>query len=585
MKDQQHLDQLRHSTAHLIAAAALKLYPNTKLTIGPAIENGFYYDFDFSQPISDDDLPKLEKEMATILKTWKGFSHREVSEKEAKETYKNNEYKLELIDDIIKRGEKITLYKVGDFEDLCRGGHSEDPKKDIGAFKLLSIAGAYWRGDEKNKMITRIYGTAFPTKKELDEHLQMLEEAKKRDHRKLGRDLGLFIFEEEVGSGLPILLPKGETIKHILMELMRNLEEERGYKYISSPVIASEELYKLSGHQKYYHDDMYQLQDKEEKLFYIKAMSCPHHHMVYRNMVRSYRDLPLKLAEAGTVYRNELSGTLTGLIRVRGPITQNDSHIYCTPDQLKEELAKVIQLFHTTYKMFGLEDKYWYRLSLPDFENKRAKYPGDPKRWEFAANQIREVLKEEKANFVEEKGEAAFYGPKLDIQMKNVSGKEDSVATAQIDILQPEWMGLKYDTAEGTEERPYVIHRAILGSYERFMGFLIEHYAGAFPLWLAPVQVVLLPIADRHAEGAQKVAAKLAEEGIRVEVDARSERLQAKIRDATLQKVPFMSIIGDKEIDNDSISVRKRNGEDLGQLKTASFLEQLLKHIAKKETI
>lgn len=582
MNNLDHLQNIRHTCAHLLAAAVLELFPDTKHTIGPAIKNGFYYDFDFSNSIKEEDLSIIEKKMANLLKTWKEFTHREIAPEEAKKIYRNNPYKLELIDEIIKKNEKITLYKIGNFEDLCRGGHSENPQKNIVAFKLLSIAGAYWRGNEKNKMLTRIYGACFESKKELENYLQKLEDAKKRDHRKLGKELDIFLFAEEVGAGLPILLPKGETIKHTLMQTMRQLEIENGYQYISAPVIASEKLYQLSGHQKYYHEDMYQIIDKEKKLFYIKAMDCPHHHMVFRHLVKSFRQLPLRLAEPGTVYRNELSGVLTGLIRVRGPITQNDSHIYCEKNQLADEIKKVLDLLKSVYKLFNMQNLYWFRLSLPDFTKNPDKYGGDKNKWEFATQTLREVMNTSSIKFIETTGEAAFYGPKIDVQMESVLGKDDTIATIQIDVLQPEWMNLSFINSNGQEEKPYIIHRAILGSYERFIGFLLEHYAGALPLWIAPVQTILLPIADRHNNYATKINHQLLANNIRSQIDLRPERLQAKIREATLQKAPFMGIIGDKEAASDQITVRARTGEDLGSLKLLEFLQKLKENIDKK---
>lgn len=587
MSNQNSLNNLRHSAAHLLAAAVLKLYPDTKLTIGPAIENGFYYDFDFSKPISDDDLPKLEKEMVAILKTWKGFTHREVSEKEAKEIYKNNEYKLELIDEIVKRGEKITLYKVGDFEDLCRGGHSEDPKKDIGAFKLLNIAGAYWRGDEKNKMLTRIYGTAFPSKKELDEHLEMLKEAKKRDHKKLGRELELFIFEE-TAPGMPYWLPKGFLVYNTLYGFARQLYRKYGYQEVMTPQLSKKELYETSGHWIHYRDDMfispmsYLREESKDPLqgsevFGIKPMNCPNAMTIFKHTIRSYNDLPMRLAETSMLHRFELSGTLNGLFRTR-QFRQDDAHVFITLDQIKPEFDSLLKMIDEMYAPFGLS----YKLR---FGTRGEKFMGEAKDWDVAESSLQAALDDSGKEYFMEAGEGAFYGPKIDILMKDSLGREWQTGTIQLDFQQPKNFGLKYIDNQGNQVQPVTFHRAIYGSFERFLGILTEHYAGAFPVWLAPVQVVLLPIADRHIEGAEKAAEKLREAGIRVEVDTRSERLQAKIRDATLQKVPFMGIIGDKEIAEDAISVRKRNGEDLGQLKTASFLAQLLEHIAKKENI
>jgi threonyl-tRNA synthetase len=582
MSSQEHLQNIRHSCAHLIAAAMLELYPNTKLTIGPAIENGFYYDFEFENPISEEEFPKIEQKMHEILKTWSGFSHREVSEAEAKEFYKDNPYKKELIEEIVKKHEKITFYKAGNFEDLCRGGHSEDPKKDIGAFKLLSIAGAYWRGDEKNKMLTRIYGTAFPTKKELDDHLVMLEEAKKRDHKKLGKELDLFVFSETVGKGLPLWTPKGSTVRRILERFIIDEELKRGYLHVYTPDIANIALYEKSGHYPYYKDSMYAPITIDDEQFMLRPMTCPHHFELYLSKPRSYKELPLRFAELGKLYRYEQSGELSGLQRVR-TFTLADAHIIARPDQAEAEINNVLDLIEFISNIFQLKPgtDYHYRLSLGDRDDEK-KYFKDDVSWDRAEDVLRKVLQDRKAHFVEAPGEAAFYGPKIDVQMKNVNGKEDTAFTVQYDFVMPKRFKLTYITEEGTEEQPIVIHRSSIGAIERVMAFLIEKYAGAFPTWLAPVQVVLLPIADRHNEFAEKVKTELQDKGIRVEVDIRSERLQAKIRDATLQKVPFMGIIGDKEIDDGAISVRMRNGEDLGSVKIAPFLQQLQNEIDKK---
>ena len=582
MSDQNYLNQLRHSCAHLTAAAFLELYPKTKLTIGPAIENGYYYDFDLAEPISEEDFPKIEQKMHEVLKTWGGFSHREVTEQEAKEFYKDNPYKQELIDEIAKRGEKITLYKIGEFEDLCRGGHSENPKKDIGAFKLLSIAGAYWRGDEKNKMLTRIYGTAFPTKKELDDYLHLLEEAKKRDHKKLGKELDLFVFSETVGKGLPLWTPKGSAVRRELERFIVDEEIKRDYLHVYTPDLASLKLYEKSGHYPYYKDSMYAPITIDDEQFMLRPMTCPHHFELYLNKPHSYKELPMRFAELAKLYRYEQSGELSGLQRVRA-FTLADAHIITRPDQAEQEVNSVLDLIEYIADVFKLEPgkDYSYRLSLGDRSDDK-KYFKDNNAWDHAEKVLKKVLEERKAHFVEAPGEAAFYGPKIDIQMRNVNGKEDTAFTVQYDFVMPKRFKLTYITEEGTEEEPVVIHRSSIGAIERVMAFLIEKYAGAFPVWLAPVQVVLLPIADRHNEFAEKVKKELQKSGIRVELDIRSERLQAKIRDATLQKVPFMGIIGDKEIADEAISVRMRDGEDLGSLKIASFLEQLQQKIDKK---
>ena len=582
MNDQNHLNQLRHSTAHLIAAAMLELYPKTKLTIGPAIENGFYYDFEFENPISEDEFPKIEQKMHEILKTWESFSHREVSEQEAKEFYKDNPYKQELIDEIVKKGEKITFYKAGNFEDLCRGGHSEDPRQDIGAFKLLSIAGAYWRGDEKNKMLTRIYGTAFPTKQELEDHLKMLEEAKKRDHKKLGKELDLFVFSETVGKGLPLWTPKGSTVRRELERFIVDEEIKRGYLHVYTPDLANIALYEKSGHYPYYKDSMYAPITIDDEQFMLRPMTCPHHFELYLSKPRSYKELPMRYAELAKLYRYEQSGELSGLQRVR-TFTLADAHIITQKNQAEKEVNHVLDLIEYIAKVFklGPGKDYSYRLSLGD-RNDEKKYFKEDASWDHAEEILRKVLKERNSHYVEAPGEAAFYGPKIDIQMKNVNGKEDTAFTVQYDFVMPKRFKLTYITEEGTEEEPVVIHRSSIGAIERVMAFLIEKYAGAFPVWLAPVQIVLLPIADRHNEFAEKVKKELQAEGIRVELDIRSERLQAKIRDATLQKVPFMGIIGDKEVADGAISIRKRDGEDLGNVKVAQFLQEIKQTIDKK---
>lgn len=581
--NEQKLQNVRHSTAHLLAAAMVELYPEIKLTIGPAIETGFYYDVDLEdQKVSEEDFPKIEKKMAEILKTWQSFSHREVTEEEAKKFYKDNPYKRELIDGIVEKGEKITFYKIGSFEDLCRGGHSQSPQKEIGAFKLLSIAGAYWRGDEKNKMLTRIYGTAFLTKKELDDYLALLEEAKKRDHKKLGKDLDLFVFSETVGKGLPLWTPKGSTIRRLLERFITDEEIKRGYLHVYTPDLASLALYKKSGHYPYYKDSMYAPIIIDDEQFMLRPMSCPHHFELYLSRPHSYKELPVRYAELAKMYRYEQSGELAGLQRVRA-FTLADAHIIAKIDQAEEEINHVLDLIEFIAHTFSLVHgkDYHYRLSLGDRKEEK-KYFKDDKAWDQAEEVLRNVLQKRKSHFVEVPAEAAFYGPKIDVQMKNVNGKEDTAFTVQYDFVMPKRFNLTYINENGDEEQPIVIHRSSIGAIERVMAFLIEKYAGAFPLWLAPVQIVLLPIADRHIKFTEKTVETLREAGIRSIADTRSERLQAKIRDATLQKVPFMGIIGDKEIATDAISVRKRNGEDLGQLTISSFLKQLLQDIDKK---
>jgi threonyl-tRNA synthetase len=522
--------------------------------------------------------------MVDTLKDWEGFSHREVTEKEAREVYKDNPYKLELIDGIVKRGEPLTLYKAGHFEDLCRGGHSEDPRKDIAAFKLLSIAGAYWRGDEKNKMLTRIYGTAFPEQSQLDEHLEMIEEAKKRDHKNLGPQLELFMFHE-TAPGMPYWLPKGFVLYNNLYSYARKLYEKYGYQEVAAPQLNKKELFETSGHWQHYREDMFVSpmsflrEDTKDPLegsevFGVKPMNCPNAMRIFAWKTRSYHELPMRLAETSMLHRFELSGTLNGLFRTR-QFRQDDAHVFVRAEDIKSEFDKLMQMVEEMYAPFDLT----YRFR---FGTRPEKFMGDAKDWDHAEAVLEEALKDSKKEYAKVDGEGAFYGPKIDILMKDSIGREWQTGTIQLDFQQPKNFKLVYADSDGSLKTPIAIHRAIYGSFERFLGILIEHYAGAFPIWLAPVQVTLLPIADRHIEFGQKVIDQLRNAGIRAELDTRSERLQAKIRDATLQKVPFMGIIGDKEIVESAVSVRKRNGEDLGQIKTDAFLAVLLENIAKK---
>ncbi len=578
MNNQEHLNNLRHSTAHLLAAAVLRLWPDTKITIGPAIENGFYYDFDFTNPISDTDLPKIEKKMADTIKEWDSFTHREVTEKEARELYKDNHYKLELVEDIVSKGEKITLYKAGRFEDLCRGGHSETPNKDIGAFKLLSVAGAYWRGTEKNKMLTRIYGTAFPTQQELDAHLELLEEAKKRDHKKLGRELDLFIFSPLVGGGLALWTPKGTILRNELDSFVQSIRSKYGYQRVTIPHITKKDLYETSGHWDKFSDELFNIKTREGDLFAMKPMNCPHHTQLYSYKMRSYRELPIRFSETTMCYRDEQSGELSGLSRLRA-FTQDDAHVFLRTSQIESEFLQTWDIVDEFYQSFGFKLKV--RLSLHD-PKEMNKYLGDEKTWHKAENQLREVVKKRNVETYEGIGDAAMYGPKLDFVTNDALGREWQVATIQLDLNQPKRFGLTCINEEGKAEEIVMMHCAVMGSIERFASILIEHYAGAFPTWLAPVQVSLLPIADRHQEYAEEIAEIMRKEGIRVEVDSRQETLQSKIRDATLQKVPFMGIIGDKEVQSRSLSVRLRTGEDQGQLEFTRFLQKVKENIGKK---
>ncbi|MGB4966526.1 MAG: threonine--tRNA ligase [Microgenomates group bacterium] len=576
-----NLDNLRHSAAHLLAAAVMELWPNTKRTIGPAIENGFYFDFEFEQPVSENDFAKIEQKMHELVKKWESFECTELSPDDAKKEYINNPYKHELIDEFSQNGETLTFYKSGDYWDLCKGGHCEHPSQELKYFKLLSVAGAYWRGSEKNKMLTRIYGTIFPTKEELDAHLTLLEEAKKRDHRKIGAEQQLFFIDDVVGKGLVMWLPNGTIIRDQIEKLAIQMEEKDGYVRVVTPHIAKEELFLTSGHLPYYKEDMFPPMIMDDGTYYLKAMNCPHHHRIYLHTPKSYRELPLRLAEYGTVYRNEMSGTLAGLLRVRA-LAMNDAHIYLRKDQVKEEFKKVLKLTTEYFNMFGLKD-YWFRLSKWDKAHKE-KYIDEPENWEYTEQVIREVLQEEKYQFEEVADEAAFYGPKVDVQFKSIIGREETMSTIQLDFAAKSRFNLTYTDETGAENNEvFVIHRAPLSTHERFMAFLIEHYAGAFPFWLAPVQVSILPVSDKFADYAQEIANDLKTHGVRVFVDSDNKTLGAKIRQTTLQKVPFMCIIGEKEVEAKNVSVRTREGQDLGVMSLAEFANKLSNHIENKQ--
>jgi threonyl-tRNA synthetase len=568
------LYRLRHSAAHLLAQAVLELYPGTKLGIGPPIENGFYYDFDLPQPIGEEDLPRIEARMREIAARNLDIVRIETSREEARQLIEKIgqvPYKLELLD-AIPEGETISFYQQGDFIDLCRGPHVQNTG-EIKHFKLLSIAGAYWRGDERNKMLTRIYGTAFFTEEELQDYLHRLEEAKRRDHRRLGRELGLFMISPEVGPGLPMLLPKGATIRRVLEEFILQEELKAGYQHVRTPEIANLNLYRTSGHYPYYKDSMYPpMMFEEGEELILRPMNCPHHFLIYKSEPRSYRDLPLRIAELGTVYRYEKSGELSGLIRVRC-FTINDAHVFLRPEQIKAEVQHNIELIQKVYKRLNLTD-FWYRLSLRDPDNKQ-KYIDDDSMWETAETALREALDELELDYVAVRGEAAFYGPKLDVEVRDCLGREWTISTVQLDFLMAHRFDLEYTGEDGKPHRPVIIHRAPIGSFERMMGFLIEHYAGAFPLWLAPVQVAILPIADRHLEYARQVWERLRAAGYRAELDARRETLGYKIRYHQTQKVPYMLIVGDKEVETQQVAVRSREAGDLGQMHLDALLERL----------
>jgi len=588
--ENKNLNKLRHSCSHLLAAAVMQIWPNTKRTIGPAIENGFYFDFDFAEvKISEKDFSRIEQKMHEIAKTWTEFTRYEKSPEEAKKEYPDNKYKQELIDTFATKGQKISFYKAGQYSDLCEGGHVTDPKKELKYFKLLSIAGAYWHGDEKNTMLTRIYGTIWPTKEELIEHLTQLEEAKKRDHRKLGADLGLFVFSDLVGKGLPMLTAKGATIRRVLERFIVDEEIKRGYQHVITPPIAKVDLYRTSGHYPYYKDTMYPPMIVDDEELILRPMTCPHHFMLYKSSPHSYKELPIRFAEISPQFRYEKSGELTGLMRLR-MFMLADAHIICSKDQAKQEIRQVLELIDFVNSALGLTKgvNYRYRLSLGDRKDSKKYFKDDPL-WDQAEQVLREVLIETKAPFYEAENEAAFYGPKIDIQMKNVNGKEDTAFTVQYDFVMPKRFSMTYTKDDGTEGEPIVIHRASLGCFERTMAFLIEHYKGAFPLWLNPIQVEVLTISEKHAEYAKKVTEILLKNNIRTHLNDENATISKKIRQSTLQKVSFMIIIGDKEIeksqnkDSDQyiISVRNRDGKDRGQLFLYEFIFELKSTIEK----
>ncbi|MDP3941583.1 MAG: threonine--tRNA ligase [bacterium] len=585
MENKEQLDRIRHSCAHLLAAAVLDLYPGAHNAIGPAIENGFYQDFDLGdKKITEEDLPRIEEKMREILKTWDSFQINEVSVEQARKDFAHNPYKLELIEAFAKEGKSITETKQGGFLDLCKGGHVHHPKNDSKHFRLLSLAGAYWKGDVHNKMLTRVYGTAFKTKQELDDYLRMVEETKKRDHKKLGRELELFLFDE-TAPGMAYWLPNGLIVYNTLYDYAREQYKNFGYQEVATPMINKKELYETSGHWEHYRSDMFispmsfltnesddPLQGSE--VFGVKPMNCPNAMRIFAFKTRSYHTLPLRFAETSSLHRFELSGTLNGLFRIR-QFRQDDAHIFITQDQIEEEFSHTMKMVAKMYEPFDLS----YRLRLG---TRPEKFMGETKDWEHAEKMLKNALDASGIEYVTAEGEGAFYGPKVDILMKDSLGREWQTGTIQLDFQQPKRFKLEYIEKDGSAKNPTVIHRAIYGSFERFLGILIEHYAGKFPLWLAPVQLALLPIADRHVEYAKKLYQDFSKEGIRVTLQDSQSTLQAKIREATLQKVPYMGIIGDKEITDEVISIRSREGEDLGKLSLSQFLQKLKEDIDKK---
>ncbi|HDP6106005.1 TPA: threonine--tRNA ligase [Staphylococcus aureus] len=577
---EEALEVLRHSTAHLMAHAIKRLYGNVKFGVGPVIEGGFYYDFDIDQNISSDDFEQIEKTMKQIVNENMKIERKVVSRDEAKELFSNDEYKLELID-AIPEDENVTLYSQGDFTDLCRGVHVPSTAK-IKEFKLLSTAGAYWRGDSNNKMLQRIYGTAFFDKKELKAHLQMLEERKERDHRKIGKELVLFTNSQLVGAGLPLWLPNGATIRREIERYIVDKEVSMGYDHVYTPVLANVDLYKTSGHWDHYQEDMFPpMQLDETESMVLRPMNCPHHMMIYANKPHSYRELPIRIAELGTMHRYEASGAVSGLQRVRG-MTLNDSHIFVRPDQIKEEFKRVVNMIIDVYKDFGFED-YSFRLSYRDPEDKE-KYFDDDDMWNKAENMLKEAADELGLSYEEAIGEAAFYGPKLDVQVKTAMGKEETLSTAQLDFLLPERFDLTYIGQDGEHHRPVVIHRGVVSTMERFVAFLTEETKGAFPTWLAPKQVQIIPVnVDLHYDYARQLQDELKSQGVRVSIDERNEKMGYKIREAQLQKIPYQIVVGDKEVENNQVNVRQYGSQDQETVEKDEFIWNLVDEIRLKK--
>ncbi|MCK4741604.1 MAG: threonine--tRNA ligase [Anaerolineales bacterium] len=580
--EESELYRIRHSAAHIMAQAVMEMFPGeAKIAIGPPIEDGFYYDFDLPRPLTPEDLESVEARMMEIIASDFEFQREVLSAEEAQERFADQPYKIELIEGLdaggmdeygepIKEKPEISIYTHDIFTDLCRGPHVESTKKiNPEAVKLLNVAGAYWRGDEKRPMLQRIYGTAWASADELDQYLWKLEEAKKRDHRRLGRELDLYSVSDAVGPGLILWHPKGGMVRKLAEDYAREEHERGGYEFVYSPHIGKAQLWETSGHLDWYQEGMYAPLDIEGQQYYLKPMNCPFHVQIYKSHTRSYRDLPLRYAEWGTVYRYERSGVLHGLMRVRG-FTQDDAHLFCRPDQMPDEIDRVLDFSLNILRAFGFEDFQAY-LSTRNPE----KAAGRPEDWEEPTEALRNSLERVGVPYEIDEGEAVFYGPKIDLKLNDALGREWQLSTIQFDFILPERFDMAYVGEDGQEHRPYMIHRALFGSMERFMGVLIEHFAGAFPIWLAPVQAVLIPIADRHVEYAERVANQLREADVRVDVDHRSERMNAKIRDAQLQKIPYMLVVGDREAEAEQVAVRLRSGEDMGALSVESFLERL----------
>ncbi|MDI6768654.1 MAG: threonine--tRNA ligase [Anaerolineales bacterium] len=586
------LYRIRHSAAHVMAQAVVEMFPDAKYTIGPPVENGFYYDFDLPQAIALEDLEKIEKRMRQIIAGGHAFQKKVISAEEARQIFKDQSYKLELIEGLEKGafdeyGEplaekpELSIYQHDTFTDLCRGPHVESTRKiNPAAFKLMSVAGAYWRGDEKNPMLQRIYGTAWRTAKELEEYLWLLEEAKKRDHRKLGRELEIFVFDKEVGPGLPLWLPRGGVLIEELEKLAKEMEEKAGYVRVRTPNLSKEDLFLHSGHLPYYAESMYPPMELEGVKYYVKPMNCPMHHKIYAAKPRSYRDLPLRLAEYGTCYRYEKSGELFGLMRVRS-MQMNDAHIYCAEEQFEQEFMAVIALYHKYFELFGIQ-KYVMRLSLHGKEGLGKKYVDNERLWLKTEEMVRDAMTKHNVPFVEAVDEAAFYGPKIDVQIWSVIGKEFSLATNQVDFAQPARFDLVFMNRNGVEETPLCIHRAPLSTHERMIGFLLEHYAGNFPVWLSPEQVRVIPITDNQNKYAEGIVQQLREQGVRASADVDAQRMNAKIRDAQLMKVPYMLVVGENEMNAGQVSLRVRDGSQQNNIPLAEFTERAKDRIARR---
>ncbi len=571
------LEILRHSTAHLLAHAVHRLFPETKFGVGPVIENGFYYDMDPVEPLTAEDLPEIEKEMRRIISENIEVVRHEVTRDEARKMFEeiNDPYKIELLE-AIPEDETVTVYVQGDFFDLCRGVHVPSTGK-LKEFKLLSLAGAYWRGDSDNKMLQRVYGTAFFKKDELKKHLKMLEEARERDHRKIGRELNLFMNSQKVGQGLPLWLPKGATIRRTIERYIVDIEEKLGYQHVYTPVLGSKDLYETSGHWGHYQDGMFPPMEMDNETLVLRPMNCPHHMMVYKNGIHSYRNLPVRIAELGTMHRYEMSGALSGLQRVRG-MTLNDAHIFVRPDQIKAEFKRVVELILAVYEDFNITD-YSFRLSYRDPEDTE-KYFDDDAMWERAQKLLKEAMDELELDYVEAEGEAAFYGPKLDVQVRTAIGMEETLSTVQLDFLQPERFDLTYVGEDGKQHRPVVIHRGVVSTMERFVAYLIEEYKGAFPTWLAPVQVEIIPVSnDVHYKYAEFVRDELVKRGIRVEIDDREEKMGYKIREAQVQKIPYTLVLGDREMQTGDVNVRKYGEKQSETMSVSQFVANIIREV------